>query len=476
MSVREHVDVVVVGAGSTGSAAAAFLAEQGRSVMVVDRRGRARAGARWVNGVPLWCFDRAGIARPVEPERFSGGHDFLVGVHESDVRIRVRGVEGVDLDMRALTARLAGRAERAGARFLEGTVTAVTLATGRVTELSIETPSGRLGLAPRLVVDASGLSGAVRRRVPGFAELCPTPTEEDLCAAAQHQYRIADETAFRAFLRDHDATPGDSVGWLGVAGGYSTLTLFTEPTCREVGVLTGSIRALGHPSGAQILRRFVEAQPWIGEHLYGGQGAIPIRRPFVRLAGFGVALVGDAGCQVYAAHGSGVGMGLVASRILSDSVSRSQDPGHPRALRRYERRFHRRHGGVLAGSDAFRRFSQALERDDIEALLRSGLLDAELFAMGLSQKPARVRPAWLLAQIGRAVREPARARQVAPAVLRVLALQTLLRRVAPPRSLPAARLFDRLLSHLTGGQDRPPQVREIVAPPGEHVQSAQAAR
>lgn len=465
MTVREHVDVVVVGGGSTGAAAAAFLAEQGRSVVVVDRRGRDRAGARWVNGVPLWCFDRAGVERPVAPERFSGGHDFVIGVVESDVRIRVSQLEGVDVDMRALTSRLSARAERAGARFLEAAVTDLVFAGDRVSESIVESSEGRVRLSAKLVVDASGLAGVVRRRVPSFAELCPQPIEEDLCAAAEHQHRVADEAAFRAFLAEHGAQPGDSLGWLGVAGGYSTLTLFTEPTCREVGVLTGTVRALGWPSGAVILRRFVESQPWIGERLYGGQGAIPLRRPYVRLAGSGVALVGDAACQVYAAHGSGVGMGLVASRTLANAVARSRDPGDARALRRYERRFHRRYGGLLAGSDAFRRFSQTLDRDDVEALLRSGMLDAELFAMGLSQKPARLRPTWIARKIASVVEHPERARQVAPAVLRVLALQTLLARIPPPRHPTAARLFDRAVAFLVGGQDRPTQPREITASP-----------
>lgn len=237
-------------------------------------------------------------------------------------------------------------------------------------------------------------------------------------------------------------------------------------------MLTGSIRALGYPSGAAILRRFVESRPWIGERLYGGQGAIPLRRPYVRLAANGVALVGDAACQVYSAHGSGVGMGLVAARTLAQAIAPCRDPGRPSYLRRYERRFHRRYGGLLAGSDAFRRFSQTLSRDDVEALLRSGLLDAELFAMGLSQKPARFRPTWVLSKIARAVRHPRLAQRLVPTVVRVLALQSLLARVVPPAHSGAARLFDRALTHLTRGQDRGVQVREITGPLDEVFQSS----
>ena len=59
------VDVVVVGAGTAGAAAAAFCAERGLKTICVERAPLDRAGAAWVNGVPAWAFSRAGLAQPV---------------------------------------------------------------------------------------------------------------------------------------------------------------------------------------------------------------------------------------------------------------------------------------------------------------------------------------------------------------------------------------------------------------------------
>lgn len=463
MPVREHLDVLIVGGGSAGSAAAAFLAEQGRSVLVADRRGPDRAGARWVNGVPRWCFERARVELPEPPERFGDAHAFVVGVEGSDVRVRVATGDAVHVDMRGLVERLTGRATRAGARFVEASVAQLTSRAGRVAEVELQGAEGPISVAPRLVVDASGLAGVVRRRVPELAAACPPVAEIDLCAAAEHQHVVRDEAGLRAFLAAHGAEPGDSVGFLGTAGGYSTLTLFTEPSCREVGVLTGSVRAQGHPSGAALLRRFVREQAWIGERLYGGQGAIPLRRPYARLVAPGVALVGDAACQVYAAHGSGVGMGLMAARMLSDALVRHSDPGASSGLRGYERSFHLEHGGLLAGSDAFRRFSQSLERADVEELLRSGLLDEELLATGLAQVPARLRPRWLAGKTVAVWRSPRAASRVAPAVARVVLLQALLSRLAPPRSRAGTRVFDRLVAALVGPTPPAPLERPSAA-------------
>ena len=52
------VDVLVVGAGSAGSAVALALAGDGRRVMLVDKLERGTTGARWVNAIHRWCFER----------------------------------------------------------------------------------------------------------------------------------------------------------------------------------------------------------------------------------------------------------------------------------------------------------------------------------------------------------------------------------------------------------------------------------
>ena len=59
-----HADVIVVGAGSTGAAASALLAERGIQVICVERRPLGRAGARSINGVPRAAFRQAGVALP----------------------------------------------------------------------------------------------------------------------------------------------------------------------------------------------------------------------------------------------------------------------------------------------------------------------------------------------------------------------------------------------------------------------------
>jgi glycine/D-amino acid oxidase-like deaminating enzyme len=74
--VTYSADVAVVGAGTAGAAVAAFAAERGLSVVCIERRALADAGARWVNGVAGWMFDEAGLARPSGDELIAEGGAF----------------------------------------------------------------------------------------------------------------------------------------------------------------------------------------------------------------------------------------------------------------------------------------------------------------------------------------------------------------------------------------------------------------
>lgn len=65
---EETFDAIVVGAGTAGAGAAYHLASGGLRVALVDVRPFDAAGARWVNGVPAWQFERARIPLPAAPE------------------------------------------------------------------------------------------------------------------------------------------------------------------------------------------------------------------------------------------------------------------------------------------------------------------------------------------------------------------------------------------------------------------------
>ncbi len=353
----------MVGAGTAGAAAAALLAERGLSVLCLERGSLERAGERWVNGVPEWTFRESGIEPPEGAELRGAGHAFHLVGGWGPRRVVVRDHRVLEVDMRLLVARLQQRARRAGVELLEGV--SVHGLSGRTLATSIGDVSARW------FVDASGLSGARLLDQPRVAS-------DDLCSAAQEVRSVTDPARAHEFFERHAVPPRETLCFTGIAGGFSIVNLRLDD--EGISILTGSIAANGHASGSALIADLVAKQPWIGPRLFGGARAIPLRRPFDRLARGNVALIGDAACQVFSAHGSGIGAGLVAARVLADQLTEHA------SLEAYAVSWHRRYGGLFAGYDAFRRLSQTLAPHEIEHMLDSGLLDDWGARAGLEQR------------------------------------------------------------------------------------------
>lgn len=424
-----QADVAIVGAGTAGAAAAAFCARAGLSTVCVDRRPLPDAGARWINGVPAWSFDEAGIAQPAGEELYGSGHAFHLVSGWGPERVIMTDTGLLEVDMRHLVARLQRMATEAGAKLLG------EVSVGRLEGEELESSAG--SIRARWFVDASGLGGA---RLLGQ----PKVARQDLCAAAQEVRAATDPARARAFFEEHDVRPGDTLCFTGIAGGYSIVNVRLDGD--RIGLLTGSVPADGHPSGQQLLDDFVEKHSFIGDKLFGGARAVPLRRPLDRLASGNVALLGDAACQVFSAHGSGIGAGMVAARMLAEALSKEGDP-HAYAVG-WQRRF----GGLFAAYDVFRRFSQRLGPDDLENLVTSGLLDEAAARAGLVQRLPTLELGSLGRRLGVLVRQRRLARQIAGVGARMAAAGALYARYPrdPARIDRWARHAARLLGPAPG--------------------------
>ena len=369
----------MVGAGATGSAAAMHLARRGLRVALLDARPFSEAGARWVDYVPGWMFEAADVPLPEPPERTAAPAAMIM--RAGDVSVRVDANPCLAVDMRALVARLQAAALSAGvSAFSAVRLHRIVCEGGR--PVSAETSAGELR-AP-LFVDASGLNGAIRRHVPLLVQDCPAVGPGHLCSAAQEVRRISDPEAAARWQHDHGLSAQEILSRPGVAGGYSVMNVSVDAPCEHADLLTGCILGAGR-SGPALIDETLRLHPFIGERLYGGAGTIPLRRPYDRLVAPGVALLGDAACQVFSAHGSGVGMGLLAAKLLAEAIETGADPGDERVLWRYAVAFQRRYGATLGVYDLFRRLTQRLDVNDYRQLLGLGLVTPRQLALGLEQ-------------------------------------------------------------------------------------------
>jgi flavin-dependent dehydrogenase len=369
-------DVVVVGGGSAGSAVARATALAGLSTLLLEKGRLEDAGAGWVNGVHGRSFDEAGVARPETPERRailplvgvdSHAHRFHLVAGWGPERLVFSDTGVLEVDMRLLNRRLRKDAVLAGAELREDT-RVLTLSQG-VLKTSRGDERGRV------VVDATGLGGFFRTEKPRPA---------DICAAAQGVYRVTDREAAYRWFENQDSVPGDTVCFASVAGGYSIVSARLEEgrDGPELSVLTGSLPALGHPSGLALRNSFVVSHPWVGPMIFGGQAPIPLHRPRLKLAfrheSTTVVRVGDAAGLVFAAHGSGIGAQLIAARMLAEDLARDGAAG----VHRWNRRWHRRFLLEFAAADTFRRLSTNLDGKALAFLLKRGLLPKALVARG----------------------------------------------------------------------------------------------
>lgn len=448
------VDVVVVGAGTAGANAAYQLARRGRQVLLVERRGADDAGAQWHNGVLDRHFVEAGLEPPSGAER--SVEEGTIHMRGRDPRVgpTVLDAPTVRADMALLGRRLRQLGADAGVELVdEVTDLDVSVdASGRVrsVELRREAGSARRVVAD-LFVDASGWRGVLRRRSPHLEPWCPPLSGDELCSAADVVHRIADRDGAQRYLERHGARLGDVVTHLGVVGGFSTVAVTVFPDLETVGILVGCLTNGRYSTGPKMVDDLRRRERWIGEPVHTGAGVIPLRRPYARVSAPGLALVGDAAGQVFPAHGSGIGVGLVAGSMLAEGVADLADPGDPASLwARYQAPFMARFGADLLAYDALRRASTRLGADGVDELLRSGVADAETLEAGLDQRWAVPGPVAAARQAGRLARHPRLAAVMVPALARAQALRVHAGRYPTEADVAALARWERRTGALLG--------------------------
>ena len=390
------VDVAIAGAGTAGAAVAALCARRGLSVICVDRQPLGAAGAHWVNAVPGWCFDVAGVERPTVPELRpdTGACHLMAGWGPTRVVVDERDV--LEIDMRRLVDRLQRIATDAGAELRGDTRVDRVTASGLRTEGDL--------IRARWVVDARGLRRGAQRT--------------DLCVAAQEVRELADRAGAQRYFDQRSVPLGDTLTHAGVSGGYSILNVKVEGD--EVVLLTGTM--VGDdilPAGA-LLDRFVGEQAWIGPLIHGGRRAIPVGMPEPPVQR-GVARVGDSAGQVFAAHGSGVGVQLLAAHTLSSALAGG------RGVRGYRAEWERTWQPWLRQSAHFARFSRQLSTEDLQGLMRSGIMSAETVRPQLEQRHLRLDRPLARALASGIVREPRLIARLVPVLGRMLVAAAKLR-------------------------------------------------
>jgi len=324
---RETWDVVVVGGGPAGLAAAIVGAEQGLSVLVLERRsfppdkacgeGILPPGVRALERLGVRPFSDATTAYRFEGIRF-------VQENGSATEVRLPNGGGLGIRRTVLVEALMQRAETVGAVVQDRcAVSGVEVTRERAV---IRTTNGKI--CARLVVAADGLHSPLRRA----AGLEAASRSRRRFALRQH-YRIRPWT-------DHVEVYVDRTGE-GVV---------TPVSDHSVGVnYTWEDGLVEEPTIATLARRFPELQARLGDApaISTVRGAGPMTRGATRRTSDRVVLIGDAAGFVDSISGDGLSVAfnsaLIFGRhlrhILAHGASRQSMSGYEREARELFRRY-----------------------------------------------------------------------------------------------------------------------------------------
>ncbi|WP_322481060.1 NAD(P)/FAD-dependent oxidoreductase [Thermogemmatispora sp.] len=329
---QESRDVVVVGGGPAGLAAAEAVASQGVGVLVLERQSEIgypihTSGGSWMKemqelGVP------AQLLHPI-PQVF-----FLSPRQE--VALRYDPPVACVLDVRGLYQHLAARAIAAGAELrLRHAVDQVLLEEGRVSGVTVRDARGRrLTIRSRVTIDASGMARhiAVRAGLAGAFRRYGYGAEYDLYAPHYPQEELY-------LLMGSKVAPS----------GYAWVFPRGQGRVRVgVGVI--------HPDSDDDARAYLDyllhEEPRLRHKFRGASpleyhtGLFPAEGPAERFSSAGLLLAGDAGGQGSTLVGEGIRFAIYAGRLAGQVAAEAVRQGDVSAtfLERFDRRWRARFG------------------------------------------------------------------------------------------------------------------------------------
>lgn len=340
--VREHAEVVIVGAGPAGTSTAWHLAQAGIDVLLLDRAHfpRDKVCAEYLSPEASRILtamgampeiERAGAAQLTGMRVRAPNGSALQGRFVAEHGFRGFRDSGLALRRTVLDAILLDRAREAGARVIEGArVTDVRRdAGGRAVGISALDADGPFDVGARLVIGADGLRSVVGRRL-GLTRVARWPRRVALVA---HYRGIRDITDVGEMHVERD-------GYVGIAnvGHGLTNVALVVPVAKYRTALRDRTALLEQwlASRPQLADRFAKAARVDDVRATGpfASSAKPAWAP-------GAALVGDAADFFDPFTGEGVYAALRGGELLApfaaESVRSADARGASAALGAYER-------------------------------------------------------------------------------------------------------------------------------------------
>jgi geranylgeranyl reductase family protein len=361
----EKYDAIVVGAGTAGCLAAKTIAESGLKVCIVEKKKREEIGEK-VCGDALGehHLKTLGLEKPTggELETKIDGIKIYSPDENTVFTIADKDFVGFLLNRRLFGQWLLNKATDKGAVLQDnmnfrspiiekGTVvglTAKNMKTGIVTEMR-----------SKVVVDASGYFGMVRKQLPPEMGIDRDIANEDVEACYREIRQLKQEnenTNYCEIYLNQSQSPGGYI-WIFPKGGA------------RVNVGLGICMRGNFPNPKQQLYSTAFKKPVFDGSLVltAGSWFDPVRRPLDNMVSNGVMLVGDSASLVNPIHGGGIGPSMLSGYFAGQQIVEALGKGEPtkEALWSYNKKYIETYGKKQGSLDIFKMFLLSCSDEDL---------------------------------------------------------------------------------------------------------------
>ena len=322
-------DVVVVGAGPAGASTARWAAQNGASVLMVEKRQEIGSPVRcgegisraWLDSVDL-KLDSKSVACEVKGAKIISPNGTPFYLSE-----KMAGNEvGIVLDRVFFDKLVAKNAVKAGADLmLKTSATGLLMGDGKVTGVKIRSYGETREVRCGCVVGADGYESQVGRWAGINTSLAPRDVTTCL------QYRLTNIDQEHEYCQFYLGSVAP--------GGYVWMFPKDEDTANVgLGVQLSKLNEPGEVK--RYLDRFIEKHPGLkkGRPLEVVSGAVSVCAPIDQTVADGLLLVGDSARQIDPITGGGISnscrSGKVAGEVLAKATE--EDDFSAKYLQRYE--------------------------------------------------------------------------------------------------------------------------------------------
>ncbi|MFX0041245.1 MAG: geranylgeranyl reductase family protein, partial [Candidatus Heimdallarchaeota archaeon] len=305
-----YYDIVIVGAGTSGTTAARFAALNGLKVCLIDANKKEEIGNKVCGDVVLASiFDFLKINPPKENEILSMKKKIrLYGSnlqHHITVNMPIYLVDRLRFGQNLLKDAL----DSGVAEFLDNSkVMDLTYKNGRVNGVTVRLKSGeKVAINGKIVIDGSGAHSIIRKKMKSDI-IQNEISKDDIVICYREIIQFNDDlrpnmpTDSLTVVLDSDNAPGGYFWYFPKSDTITNLGL---------GVLIHGKSNLKHLYKDFVINKILCKNNY--KILSSSGDIVPLRRPLPSCVDNGIMFIGDAGCHVNTASGGGIHTGMRAA-------------------------------------------------------------------------------------------------------------------------------------------------------------------